>query len=144
MKRHTSRDPIFAAIAEHQKVAAALMVALKHKWRLEDKLGGKAYDGDDPKWIAAEKAEDAAWRARDAAALRLVRIKPTTPDGAIALLNYFADIGADDVPPISDRAAKKLGAPFGCIVARNVARGIVSRMVAIRQPTTEFIDSAIV
>ena len=88
------------------KVAAALMVALKHKWRLEDKLGGKAYDGDDPKWIAAEKAEDAAWRARDAAELRLVRIKPTTPDGAIALLNYFADIGADDVPPISDRAAK--------------------------------------
>jgi hypothetical protein len=124
MKRHTSRDPIFAAIAEHQKAAAALMVALKYKWRLEDKLGGKAYDGDDPKWIAAEKAEDAAWRARDAAALRLVRIKPTTIDGAIAMLYYFADIGADDVPPTSDRAAKKLGAPFGCIVARNVARAL--------------------
>jgi hypothetical protein len=44
--------------------------------------------------------------ARDAAALRLVRIKPTTIDGAIALLYYFADIGADDVPPTSDRAAK--------------------------------------
>jgi hypothetical protein len=62
MKRHTPRDPIFATIAAHQKAAAALMVALKHKWRLEDKLGDKAYDGDDPKWIAAEKAEDAAWR----------------------------------------------------------------------------------
>jgi hypothetical protein len=49
---------------------------------------------------------------RNAAALRLVGIKPTTIDGAIALLNYFADIGADDVPPISDRAAEKLGAPF--------------------------------
>ena len=48
MKRHTSRDPIFAAIAEHQKAAAALMVALKRKLRLEDNLGGKAYDGDDP------------------------------------------------------------------------------------------------
>jgi hypothetical protein len=121
MKRHTSRDPIFAAIAEHQKVAAALMVAFKHKWRLEDKLGGKAYDGDDPKWIAAEKLKTRLG-ARDAAAFRLVRIKPTSPDGAIALLN-FADIGADDVPPISDRAAKKLGAPFGCIVARARASG---------------------
>ena len=125
----TARDPIFATIAAHQKAAAALIVALKHKWRLEDKLGGRAYDGDDPKWIAAEKAEDAAWRARDAAALRLVRIKPTTTDGAIALLNYFADIGGDDVPPISDRAAEKLGAPFGCIIARNVARAL-ERMTA--------------
>jgi hypothetical protein len=123
VKRHTSRDPIFATIAAHQKAAAVLMVALKHKWRLEDRLGGKAYDGDDPKWIAAEKAEDTAWRARDAAALRLVSIKPTTIDGAIALLNYFADIGADDVPPMSG-AAEKLGAPFGCIVARNVARAL--------------------
>ena len=105
------------------------MVALKRKWRLEDKLGGKAYDGHDPKWIAAEKAEDAAWRGRDAAALRLVRIKPTTTNGAIALLNYFADIGADDMPPISDRAATKLGASFGCIVARNVARAF-ERMAA--------------
>ena len=51
------------------------MVALKHKWRLEDELGDKAYDGDDPKWIAAEKAEDAAWRARDAAALGHVRVR---------------------------------------------------------------------
>jgi hypothetical protein len=123
-RKKTSRDPIFATIAAHQKAAAALMVALQHKWRLEDKLGDKAYDGHDPKWIAAEKAEDAAWRTRDAAALRLVGIKPTTIDGAIALLNYFADIGADDVPPISDRAAEKLGVPFGCIVARNVARAL--------------------
>jgi hypothetical protein len=130
MKRQkTSRDPIFATIAAHQKAAAALMVALKHKWRLEDKLGGKVYDGDDPKWIAAEKAEDMAWRARDAAALRLVRIKPTTIDGAIALLNYFADIAADDVPPISDGAAEKLGAPFGCLLARHVARAL-ERMAA--------------
>ena len=125
----TARDPIFATIAAHQKAAAALIVALKHKWRLEDKLGGRAYDGDDPKWIAAEKAEDAAWRARDAAALRLVRIKPTTTDGAIALLNYFADIGGDDVPPISDGAAEKLGAPFGCLLARHVARAL-ERMAA--------------
>jgi hypothetical protein len=123
-RQKTSGDPIFATIAAHQKAVAGLMVALKHKWRLEDKLGDKAYDGHDPKWTAAEKAEDAAWRTRDAAALRLVRIKPTTIDGAIALLNYFADIGADDVPPISDRAAEKLGAPFGCIVARNVARAL--------------------
>jgi hypothetical protein len=47
MKRRTP-DPIFATIATHQKAAAALMVALKHKWRLEDKHGGKAYNGDDP------------------------------------------------------------------------------------------------
>jgi hypothetical protein len=122
--QNTSRDRIFATIAAHQKAVAGLMVALKHKWRLEDKLGDKAYDGDDPKCIAAEKAEDAAWRARDVAALRLVRIKPTTIDGAIALLNYFADIGGDNVPPISDRAAAQLGAPFGCIIARNVARAL--------------------
>ena len=32
----TSRDPIFATIAAHQKAAAALMVALKRKLRLED------------------------------------------------------------------------------------------------------------
>ena len=124
MRQTTSRDPIFATIAAHQKAAAALMVALKHKWLLEDKLGGKAYDGDDPKLIAAEKAEDAAWRARDAAGLRLVRIKPTTTNGAIALLNYFADIAADDVPPISAGAAEKLGAPFGCLLARHVARAL--------------------
>ena len=127
--QNTSRDRIFATIAAHQKAVAGLMVALKHKWRLEDKLGDKAYDGDDPKWIAAEKAEDAAWHARDAAALRLVRVKPTTIGGAIALLNYFADIGGDNVPPISDRAAEQLGAPFGCIVARNVARTL-ERMAA--------------
>jgi hypothetical protein len=40
------------------------------------------------------------------------------------LLNYFADAGADDAPPLSDRAAKKLGAPFGCTIARNVARAL--------------------
>jgi hypothetical protein len=44
----TSRDPIFATIAAHQKAAAALMVALERKLRLEDNLGGKACDGDDP------------------------------------------------------------------------------------------------
>jgi hypothetical protein len=43
-----SRDPIVATIAAHQKAAAALMVALKCKLQLEDNLGGKAYDGDDP------------------------------------------------------------------------------------------------
>jgi hypothetical protein len=32
----------------HQKAAAALMIALKCKLRLEDDLGGKAYGGDDP------------------------------------------------------------------------------------------------
>jgi hypothetical protein len=130
MKRQkTSRDPIFSTIAAHQKAAAELMVALQHKWRLEDKLGEKAYDGHDPKWIAAERAEDVAWRTRDAAALRLVGIRPTTIDGAIALLNYFADLGADDVPPISDRAAAQLGGPFGCIIVRNVARAL-ERMAA--------------
>jgi hypothetical protein len=130
MKRqNTSRDRIFATIAAHQEAVAGLMVALKHKWRLDDKLGDTAYHGDDPKWIAAEKAEDAAWRARDAAALRLVRVKPTTIDGAIVLLNYFADIGGDKVPPISEGAAEQLGAPFGCIVARNVALAL-ERMAA--------------
>jgi hypothetical protein len=49
MKRQkTSRDPIFATIAAHQKAPAALMVALKRKLRLEDNLGGKACDGGDP------------------------------------------------------------------------------------------------
>ena len=47
-RQKTSRDPIFATIAAHQKAAAALTVVLQHKWRLEDKLGGKAYDGHDP------------------------------------------------------------------------------------------------
>jgi hypothetical protein len=125
MKSHkTSRDPTFRTISVHQKAVAGLMAALKNQRRLEDKLGGKAYGGNDSKWMTSEKALDAAWRARDSAALNLVRIEPTTIDGAIALLNYFAEIAADDVPPISDQAAERLGAPFSVVIARHVARAL--------------------
>src|SRR5262249_586323 len=70
-------------------------------------------------WLRPKRG--GVWRTRDATALRLVGINPTTIDGTIALLNYFADLGVDDVPPISDRAAERLCALFGCIAARNVA-----------------------
>jgi hypothetical protein len=53
-RQKTSRDPIFATIAAHQKAAAALTVVLQHKRRLEDKLGGKAYDGHDPKQLSGD------------------------------------------------------------------------------------------
>jgi hypothetical protein len=57
MKRqNASHDRIFATIAAHQKAVAGLMVALKRNWRLADKLGDKATDDVDSKWIAAEKA----------------------------------------------------------------------------------------
>jgi hypothetical protein len=118
-RQKTSRDPIFATIAAHQSCQIDGCAG-----DLRTSSATKPTTATIRKWIAAEKAEDAAWHTRDAAALRLVRIKPTTIDGAIALLNCFADIGADDVLPISDRAAEKLGAPFGCIVARNVAHAL--------------------
>ena len=99
---HQLTDEEFAELKEKARLELA---ALKEKERLA--------------LIERAKIEDAHWT------------DPTSslPSCAADRDNYFADIGADDVPPISDRAAKKLDAPFGCIVARNVARAL-ERMTA--------------
>jgi hypothetical protein len=93
----TKADPIFATIEAHRKAAAALTATVNCNCRLEEKLGGgKAYDGDAPEWIASNKAETSAWRAAESAALRLVRVAPTTVQGAAALLAYYADTADHD------------------------------------------------
>jgi hypothetical protein len=120
-------DPIIAAIAKHREAAAALLKACDHKASLEEKLGGgRFYDGDDPQWIAAKKAEGAAYRASERAALRLLTVQPRTKAGVVALLAHYAEIGRREVPPVSSRAQKKLGAPFAVILASNAAAALMN------------------
>jgi hypothetical protein len=116
------RDPIITAIEQHRKAAAALTAACDLCADLEE--AGKADDG--PEAIAAHKAWEAAYRVAERAALRLLAIQPVTKGGVVALLAHYADIDANDPPPISDRAARRLDAPFGVIIARNAAAALLS------------------
>jgi hypothetical protein len=119
-------DPIIAAIARHRKASAALLAACDHKAALEEKLGaGGFYDGTDPEWLAAKKAEAAAYRTRERAALRLLAIQPTTCAGVAALLVHFAQTARCDDYFVSAKAEQKLGAPYAVLIATNAATALM-------------------
>jgi len=95
-------DPIMELIATHRAAGAAVEAAARH---LCDVEGGAADDGgqdrgtgadDDPFFLAALAAFDAADEAEPRAAWALARARLTGPAAAAALLRYVADVEADD------------------------------------------------
>jgi hypothetical protein len=126
-------DPILAAILKHREAAAALLKACDHKAALEEKLGaGEFYDGDDPSWLAAKKAEAAAYRTAERAALRLLSVKPGTKAGVAALLAYFVEVARRDEYFVSGRAEQRLGAPYAVLIATNAATALMELYEAPR------------
>jgi hypothetical protein len=91
-------DPIFAAIEAHQASFAYVIVAIDAQEAVEDELPKerrRRNEEADPRWIASQKAVSAAWEAESGAAIKLINIRPTTPAGIIALLNYAISADRD-------------------------------------------------
>ena len=94
-------DPIFAAIAAHERAYATWLASVKHHSKLEQDLphdkrrtsvvDEQIVETDDPRWIASERAVDEEWEVVCDAAAELVNVEPTTRAGVIALLRYIAE-----------------------------------------------------
>ena len=102
-------DPIFAAIEAHREAHKVYLAAF-------DAVPKEARTTD------STPDENAA---SDAAAVKLTTIQPTTFEGAMALLDYFAevDITGNVVFPSGGRDGDEESAFAGCIV-RNAARAL--------------------
>jgi hypothetical protein len=94
-------DPrILAAIAAHRAAVAAVDAAALHLSRVEDGVvedgsvdRGSAAD-DDPLWLGAHAAFDAACDAESRTAWALARLKPATCAAAAALVRYAGGVEA--------------------------------------------------
>jgi hypothetical protein len=87
-------DPIFAAIERERRSYANWIVALERQSALER---GQPHPGQDhglliEATVRAEKKEN----ERHAARVGLVTIYPTTTEGVVALLKYFAESASID------------------------------------------------
>jgi hypothetical protein len=102
----TKPDPIFAAIEAHQAAHKAFVAAAETE--------------DDAKESAAE----------DQAGLKLVSTQPTSFQGAMALLDYFAEVdgGGDEVFPVNARDGDE-EFPFATCVVRNAVRALRETVV---------------
>jgi len=95
-------DPIYAAIEGHRAAYVAFSAELERQYALEEELPEerrkssidswetetKIVETDDPRWIDAEKAWRQASEAETDAAIKLVNVRPCTPAGILALLEY--------------------------------------------------------
>jgi hypothetical protein len=73
----------------------------------------------------AERAVSVAYQHAEVAALKLLKVRPTTIAGAAAVLQHYAATrSADDGEPISISTMKQLGASYGVLVAQHVARAL--------------------
>ena len=78
-------DPIYAAITADKAAISAFSKAADARNALE------IANTDDPRWINAEEKVDATSEAMDEAALSILKVEPTTLEGAIAVLRYAVD-----------------------------------------------------
>jgi hypothetical protein len=99
---HVTPDPIFAAIEAHREAYKTYRAA------------AKAADDDEEHPAAAED------KASDEAAVKLITKRPKTFEGAMALLDYFAEVDGNYVFPASGQD----GDPFATCVVRNAARAL--------------------
>jgi hypothetical protein len=95
-------DPILEAIEGHRAAYVAFSAELERQYALEEELPEerrkssidswetetKIVETDDPRWIDAEKAWRQASEAETDAAIKLVNVRPCTPAGILALLEY--------------------------------------------------------
>jgi hypothetical protein len=118
-------DPIFAAIERHRiaerKFGETITVQDKLQEELPEHLRqsdirppevSEIIETDDPRWIAAERAHQAALEKEGECAEALLDIRPTTLEGLLALLRYAekADAGRDWPDQIASAAAEALEA----------------------------------
>jgi hypothetical protein len=108
-------DPIYAAIAAHRTA------------NLEFHDDENIVDEDHPQY------ENEMWRlsdATEAAAVNLCDVQPTTIAGAIALLNYYAEVttshgvNGEDWPVEREDKQDGIEKPFDYFLTRNVARAL--------------------
>ncbi|MDR3420141.1 MAG: hypothetical protein P4L80_02685 [Xanthobacteraceae bacterium] len=147
-KAATVVDPIFSAIAKHKTAVDTYAKAIHNYSELEDALPSNrrktdlskhrnVVKTDDPRWIKAEKQVDQTGRAMDAAAMKVLRLKPKTLQGAIATLRHMLDhidhyhaetMGWPDglLPDDVNRDPAKLnfGHGAGYFLMQNVAAGL--------------------
>jgi hypothetical protein len=90
------------AIEGHRAAYVAFSAELERQYALEEELPEerrkssidswetetKIVETDDPRWIDAEKAWRQASEAETDAAIKLVNVRPCTPAGILALLEY--------------------------------------------------------
>jgi hypothetical protein len=105
-------DPIYAAIAAH-RIA---------NLEFHDE---NSVDEDHPQYESEmERLSDAA----EAAARNLCHVQPMTIAGAIALLNYYAEVtvshDGEDWPVEREDKQDGVEKPFGYFLTRNVARAL--------------------
>ncbi len=82
-------DPIFDVISEHRQAVIAFDQSVQRKCDLQSELG---VGSDDPRYIEADAAEDATNEAMHRSARALVGEPAQTVSGALALLDYFAEV----------------------------------------------------
>jgi hypothetical protein len=131
-------DPIIATIQAHRRACAETRAAYERQSVVEDELsaGAAGEAEDDPQWIAANDATREAMAMQDDLAVKLLETQPTTIAGAVALLNYYADVITTDqtevvFPEIDVNGrimeSKSIGEPkrdFGYFIIRNVAAAL--------------------
>jgi hypothetical protein len=93
-------DPILEAIEGHRAAYAAFSAAVRRNTALDGEFIGRQRRArtraakeaivrtDDPRWIESKKERDQTSEAEEAAAVRLIDVRPTTLPGMIALLEY--------------------------------------------------------
>jgi hypothetical protein len=107
-------DPIYAAIAAHRAA------------NLEFHYDENIVDQDHPQY---ENQMRRLYDATKAAAVDLCHVRPTTIAGAIALLNYYAEVTVshdatgEDWPELEDKR-EGVEKPFGYFLTGNVARAL--------------------
>lgn len=129
-------DPIFAAIAAHQRAVAAYNGLCTQQDRLEAEIPSEKrksrygsddtmVDSDDPRWIEFQKRLDTLSDAEVEAECELTNVTPTTLAGVIALLDYAVtvekELGFRDIYFDPDDPTQKVGRSWYYFVNRNLA-----------------------
>jgi hypothetical protein len=122
-------DPIYAAIAAHQRFAAEWYACVSRECDLpKDEFLNKT-----PRYVEAQQATETANDRMDDAACALSGIEPTSVAGVMALLSYYAEIeskGEESIFPTSlvdaddPAVSESWGATYGYFIARNAARAL--------------------
>ena len=152
-------DPIFGAIEQHRRAVVDYKASAADELALEEQLppdeclsditwrGETIVEGDDPRWITAQRQRKAADDAMEMAAIALVNIRLDNarrrrgaPELLYAEVTATTDYGCcfqfpeylsdDDDPTVRD---KQRGTPFGYFIARNVA-GVLGKATAHSEP----------
>jgi hypothetical protein len=134
-----TRDPIIAAIEAHRRACAVTQAAFERQSAVEDELGAgvRTLAGDvesDPQWIAADDAAAKALAVQDDLAAKLLEPKPTTIDGAAALLTYYLGVITTKQPEVAfpeldgrlfeSKSNDEPTRDFGYFIVRNVAAAL--------------------